>query len=100
MAVKYYLINCENRNPSTILGDKEYIHVKAHTNGQQVAIISQEELSGENIIEKTKEELQTILDNWINEENENPETRILIDGTIEDILQTKIDLNIYGVNNG
>ncbi len=95
MAVKYYLITCENRNPSTILGDKDYIHVKAHTNGQQVAIISQEELSGENIVEKTKEELQIILDNWIDIENENPEKHVLIDGTEEDILQTKINLNMW-----
>ena len=95
MAVKYYLITCENRNPSTILGDKEYIHVKAHVEGKSIAIISQEELLGENIIEKTKEELQIILDEWIDSENENPEQMILLDGTIEDILQTKINLNMW-----
>lgn len=98
--MKYYLINCENMNPSTILRDKEYIHVKAHIEGKQVAIISEEELLGENIVKKTKDELQIILNNWIDAENINPETWTLIDGTIENILQTKIDLNIYEVNNG
>ncbi len=95
MAVKYYLIQCENRNPSTILGDKDYIHVKAHVEGKEVAIIASEEIISENAIEKTQEELQIILDNWIDIENENPEIRTLIDGTTEDILQTKIDLNIW-----
>jgi len=95
MATKYYLINCDNRNPSTILGDKEYIHVKAHVEGKQVAIISFDEIIGENIVEKTQEQLQTILDEWIDVENENPEKLTLIDGTAEDILQTKIDLNMW-----
>lgn len=91
MIVKYYLIQCENRNPSSILGDKNYIHIKAHVDGKQVAIISQEELLGVNIIEKTKEELKLLLDNWIDAENENPEKDI----DNNDILQTKIDLNKF-----
>lgn len=91
MSVKYYLINCENKNPSTILGDKEYIHVKAHVEGKQVAIIASEEIIGENIIEKTKEELQIILDEWIDAENENPEKDI----DDNDILQNKIDINKF-----
>ena len=91
MAVKYYLINCENRNPSLILGDKEYIHVKAHVEGKQVAIISFDEINDENIIEKTKEELQLIIDEWIDAENENPEKDI----DDNDILQSKIDLNKF-----
>ena len=95
MILKYYLVNCENRNPFNILGDKEYIHVKAHVEGKQVAIISSEDFVAENIIEKTKEELQIILDNWIDIENEHPKKRILADGTEEDILQTKINLNIW-----
>ena len=91
MALKYYLINCENRNPSTILGDRDYIHVKAHVEGKQVTIISSNEIIGENIIEKTKEELQIILDNWIDTENENPEKDI----DDNDILQNKIDINKF-----
>lgn len=93
----FYLINCEDKNPSIILGDKEYIHIKAIVDGKQIAIISLEEIMGENIIAKTKEELQIILDEWIDVENKNPEKYTLIDGTIEDILQTKINLNIYEV---
>jgi len=91
MATKYYLINCYNRNPSTVLGYKEYIHVKAHVEGKQVAIISFDELSGENIEEKTKEELQIILDEWIDAENINPEK----DVDNNDILQNKIDINKF-----
>jgi len=87
----FYLINCKNRNPSTILGGREYIHVKAHVDGKQVVIVSQEKIIGENIVEKTKEELQTILDNWIDIENENPEKDI----DDNEILQDKIDLNKF-----
>jgi len=91
MAVKYYLINCENKNPSTILGDKNYIHIKAHVEGKQVAIISSDVIIGENIVEKTQEQLQTILDEWIDAENENPEKDI----DNNDILQNKIELNKF-----
>lgn len=91
MAVKYYLIQCENKNPSTVLGDKEYIHVKAHVEGKQVAIISSDEIAGENIIEKTKEELQIILDEWIDAENISPEK----DVDNNDILQNKIDIDKF-----
>jgi len=91
MAIKYYLINCVNKNPSTILGDKDYIHVKAHVDGKQVAIISLEEIICENIEEKTKEELQIILDKWIDTENISPEK----DVDNNEILQTKIDINKF-----
>ena len=91
MAIKYYLIQCENKNPSTILGEFNYIHIKAHVDGQQVAIISKEEIVGEHIVEKTKEELQIILDNWVDTENENPEKDI----DDNDILQDKIDINKF-----
>jgi len=98
MLVKYYLIKCINKNPSTILGDKDYIHVKAHVEGKQMIIIASE-VNNENAIEKTKEQTQIILNEWIDVENENPEKIINIDGIEENIFQTKIDLNIYGVNN-
>jgi len=91
MAVKYYLINCENKNPSTILGDKNYIHIKAHVEGKQVVIISSDVIIGENIVEKTQEQLQAILDEWIDAENENPEKDI----DNNDILQNKIDINKF-----
>jgi len=91
MTQYFYLVNCENKNPFTVLGDKEYIHVKAHVEGKQVAIISFDELSGENIEEKTKEELQIILDEWIDAENINPEK----DVDNNDILQNKIDINKF-----
>ncbi len=78
MSIKYYLVNCENKNPSIIIGDKQYIHIKAHTNGKQISIISQEEL-------------QIILDNWIDVENENLEKDI----DNNDILQSKINLDKF-----
>ena len=96
----FYLIYSENKNPEIYLKNKTFLHIKAHREGKITAIISQKELLGENIIKKTKEEFQIILDDWIAAENLEPKKFIFIDGTEKEILQTRIDLNIYGVNNG
>ena len=90
--LSYYLVNCENKNPLIVIKNENYIHVKSHVEGKQITIITKEKIVGESIIEKTKEELQVILDSWIDNENENPEKDI--DGN--DIIQDKINLNIYG----
>jgi len=94
--MNYYLLNCENKNPFFILQNINYIHIKAHISGLQVAICSSSKIQNDNCIEKTKNELQITLDDWIDRENENPEK----DFEGNDILQTKINLNIYEVNNG
>jgi len=83
----FYILHAENKNPKTIL-DSDCIHVKSRNDGKQVAIISDIELEHEDIEEKTQAESQTILDSWIDEENENPEKDI--DGNL--LLQNKIDL--------
>lgn len=87
----FYLLQCENRNPEVVLDGIEYIHVKAHVEGQQVAIISEEAIENEYIEEKSHTELQTILDSWIDMENEEPPQDI--DGN--DILQDRIVLDKF-----
>jgi len=94
--MNYYLLNCENKNPGLILTQKNYIHIKGHILGLKIAICSLDKIENENCIEKTKDELQIILDDWIDKENENPDKDV--DGN--DIFQLKINLNIYEVNNG
>lgn len=88
----FYILHTDDKNPKTILDNSlGYIHVKARNDGKQIAIISAIIIKHENAEEKTIEELQEIIDNWINEENENPEKDI--DDNL--ILQEKIDLKRF-----
>ena len=88
----YYLIQCEDREPRTVLGDIKYIHIKGHTSGKQVAIITEKQIKGKNIVEKTEKEIQVILDSWISEENKNPSKFTDLDRKEVDILQSNISV--------
>jgi len=95
--MKFYLVNCENKKPEIYLDGFDYVHIKAHTLGKQVIIITNDTILHEDVIEKTQEEAQAILDSWINTENENPEK----DDEGNDILQIELDIEKFkGLLNG
>ena len=77
---------------SRVLKVGDHIHIKGHTSGKQVAIITEEQIKGKNIAEKTEKEIQSILDGWIEEENKKPSKYTQIDGKEVDILQNKISV--------
>ena len=89
--IYFYLVNCEDFNPKVYFNGFKFIHVKAHTSGLYVAILSKDEIINEHVVSKTEEELQALLDIWIDYENVNPEKRT--DGS--DIIQDKIILENF-----
>lgn len=83
----YYLVLCPYKN-SNFLDGNSYAHIKSHADGTKIAIMSSYGITHENVILKTKQELQVILDEWVDNENEVP--CIDIDGN--DMIQKKIKL--------
>lgn len=82
----FYLIQCENKNTDFLEGN--YVHIKAKTDGSEIAVISESEITNNDVITKTQAELQIILDDWVDAENVDPP--LDIDGI--ETLQTNIDL--------
>ena len=87
----FYLVDLINRNELEVLKAALYVHVKGKCDGTQLAIISEEFIDDPNVVEKSRGELQAILDGWINAENLNPSRDI--DGN--ELLQDKINLGVY-----
>ena len=82
----FYLIQCENKNTDFLEGN--YVHIKAKTDGLEIAAVSEVEIIHENVISKTQEELQTLIDDWIDAENidppdENLQSVINIEGLLD-----------------
>ena len=92
--VKFYLLTNINNVEPLAIRDKTFIHVKAKTDGSQTAIISDEDVQGDGIVEMTKEQLHGVLDAWIAEENANPPNDPV---TEEPIIQRPISLGLYVV---
>jgi len=90
--VKFYLVNNINKNEPAAVKSSLFTHVKAKSDGSQTAIIAYESIDDENVIEKTKEELQQILDQWIDEENLDP---YFDEVSQQQIYQLKINLDRY-----
>jgi len=90
MAYFYLTQNINRREPDT-LASKSYIHIKARADGMQTAIAADELIELDGVEPKTIEELQTILDVWIEAENESavPDSEDVIH------MQRRIDLNLY-----
>ena len=85
----YYLVDNINRDEPQIVKESLYIRIKGKADGSQTAIISFDPIVG--LTDLTKEELQVILDQWIDDENINPETDIY--GNL--LIQSKINLGQY-----
>ena len=88
-----YLIQAINRKMPDALSEHLYIHVKGRADGLQVLIIANESniLDIEGTILLSKEEAQALLDQWIDDENVNPEVGL----KGEFVVQSKIDLGKY-----
>ena len=84
----FYILDCINNCPNL---NENYTHIKARIDGSQIVICAQQEIIADNITEKTQEEVQTIIDNWITTENETTYTNI---DEIE-IIQENINLNKF-----
>jgi hypothetical protein len=92
----YLTTNVNSREPEILLA-KPYVHIKCKTDASRTAIVSNIQIEDVGLEVKTKEEMQAILDSWINEENENPDTNS--QGNL--VLQRSIDLEgIMGLVNG
>jgi hypothetical protein len=89
--IKFYIANNLNRCEPEAVKAIEFIHVKSKTDGSQTALISKNEILDPNVVEKTQEELQTIVDEWIDEENQNP---FFDDVNQVYVLQKKINLEV------
>ena len=85
----FYLVECDHKNLDFI--EEEYIHIKAKTDCSKVGIMSGQEIIDENATKKTQEELQIIIDDWIDVENENP----IKDVDNNDIFQDKINIEKF-----
>ena len=86
----YVTTNNNGREPDTLFGI-DYIHIKAKSSGENTAIVSEVNIYDNDIEEMTQEELQSVLDSWIAEENENPYKDI----DNNDIVQNNINLNKF-----
>ena len=71
MAVYIYLTTNDNRREPIALNDKSYIHVKASQDGSQTIILIEENISDPNLTLKTLDEAHTILNQWIDLDNED-----------------------------
>lgn len=70
----FYLTTNVNSCEPDILKSIPYVHIKCKTDGSHTAIVSATQIEDVALEEKTKEEMKTILDAWIDTENENPDT--------------------------
>ena len=95
---KYFLVTCPSKNTLNILVDFTYIHIKAYADGTKIIIQSSNNqvVEEEHISLKSKEEAQTILNSWIDEENLAPE----LDPKGNSMMQDYINLDKFEVNNG
>ena len=89
--VKFYLTTNVHKTEPSALVAAGAIHVKAKADGMQTVMISDVEIIDANATEKTFLEAQTILDTWIDEENDSPE----LDQDGVPMLQNFIDLGAY-----
>jgi len=85
----FYLTNNDARKEPIVLLDEDYIHVKAKCDGSQTVIICHEKIDAPSMTEMSKQEAQSLLDTWIDEENVLP-YQIDINGN--EIIQSYIDL--------
>lgn len=93
----FYLTTNVNSCEPRILLSTPHVHIKCKTDGSRTALVSNTRIEDAALEEKTKEEMQTILDAWINEENENPD----INSQGNPVLQHFINLDgIVGLVNG
>jgi hypothetical protein len=69
---KFYLVSNVNGEPPLAVKSHSYVHVKVKFDRTATAIITHDELSDPNTIEKTQEELQAIVNSWVDEENTDP----------------------------
>lgn len=86
---KFYITNNTNRCEPEAIQENEFVHVKAKVDGSQTIIVSDFEIVDSNVLEIEQESAQQILDQWIDEENENPFYDEVNDVVV---LQKKIDL--------
>lgn len=87
----FYLTTNIGRKEPQAIHSVSYLHVKAKSDGSQTIIITEQEIIDQNVVEKTQSEAQAILDQWVAEENSNPE--IDVDGN--QIIQKQINLSDY-----
>lgn len=89
--VKFYLTTNVYKSEPRALVDLGAIHVKAMSDGTQTIMISDVEAVDDNAVEKTFLEAQTILDTWIDAENDVP----ALDPEGNPMVQNFIDLGAY-----
>ena len=87
-----YIATYVNGGVPESLDEVAYVHIKGHVDGELTIVITLDPLVDPLLVEKTKEQAQAILDEWIDAENVSPP----LDKEGNPILQSRINLEQFG----